>query len=412
MFESSSTTPTEGSPEERDPLGPGPRELRWSLMRVHCWDCYDEPGAWSACEDFDLDSNDEHDELTNSLTNFVTPLEISSALISPPVGGGPQNGIEEFKGFYLLKKDSQRRQTIVKVLQDDKDQLLKIWMDKIQANMGSSVLLLNEEHLAQLLAGMISFLPEQNKIQLSKVLAQLKESLDYDGNALNQLQTALFVFQHSVGEILKRQNIKPHWMFALDNLLKQCCQAAISILSPELAANIIGHNIEEEEDRASSVTSGVSTTASIRSAQKQAGSTLPNGDVLGRVFDQLGTLPVHKEDTANSLVKALMEQEMRCCGLVLSLIKNGQMGTDGSSSSSKVLAKDDGDPEMVRWLENIGLDEESVMKFIQERFSMEDVLQLVERDDLKRLGLKLGYEVRVWTAIQKQRNQRNSGSAT
>lgn len=75
-------------------------------------------------------------------------------------------------------------------------------MDKIQSNMGSSVLLINEEHLAQLLSGMIHFLPEQNKNQLSKVLAQLKESLDYDGNALNQLQTALFVFQHSVSSII------------------------------------------------------------------------------------------------------------------------------------------------------------------------------------------------------------------
>ncbi|XP_028967642.1 mitogen-activated protein kinase kinase kinase 15 [Galendromus occidentalis] len=335
----------------------------------------------------------------------------NSALISPPVDGGPQNGVEEGQEFYMLKKDSQRRQTIVKVLQDDGEQILKIWMDKIQANLGSSALLINEEHLTKLLSGMISFLPEQNKNQLSKVLAQLKESLDYDGSALNQLQTALFVFQHSVMDILKRQNIKPHWMFALDNLVKQCCQAAISILSPELAANIIGHNIEEEEDRASSVTSGVSTTASIRSAQKQDGLSHMDGDVLGRVLDQFGNLPVNKEDTTN-LVKALMEQEMRCCGLVLSLIKNGQMGADGSSSTSRLLAKDDGDPEMVRWLENIGLDEASVMKFVQERFSMEDVLQLVDREDLKRLGLKLGYEVRVWTAIQKHRNRKDCENTT
>lgn len=83
-----------------------------------------------------------------------------------------------------------------------------------------------------------------------------------------------------------------------------------------------------------------------------------------------------------------MEQEMRCCGLVLSLIENGQINAGATSSSTTALAKDDGDPEMVRWLENIGLDEESVMRFIRERFSMEDVLQLVDREDLKRLGLK------------------------
>ncbi|EEC03291.1 hypothetical protein IscW_ISCW002206 [Ixodes scapularis] len=43
----------------------------------------------------------------------------SSGLLSPPVDGCSTD--QESGGFYLLKKDSQRRQTILRVLEEDAD---------------------------------------------------------------------------------------------------------------------------------------------------------------------------------------------------------------------------------------------------------------------------------------------------
>lgn len=39
-------------------------------------------------------------------------------------------------------------------------------------------------------------------------------------------------FQYQVSEILRQRHIQPHWMFALDNLLRTAVQCAITVISP------------------------------------------------------------------------------------------------------------------------------------------------------------------------------------
>ena len=103
--------------------------------------------------------------------------------------------------------------------------------------------------------GLKSFISEQNKANLEAALTRLKEDLMLDASKINQLSTALWIFQVLIGIILgscdftesipslaqdainstlRSHNIKPHWMFALDDLVRDAVKVAIRILSPEL----------------------------------------------------------------------------------------------------------------------------------------------------------------------------------
>lgn len=46
----------------------------------------------------------------------------------------PLGEASETDGFYMLKKDSQRRTTLSKVLSQDEAKICDVWMDKIENN--------------------------------------------------------------------------------------------------------------------------------------------------------------------------------------------------------------------------------------------------------------------------------------
>lgn len=119
-----------------------------------------------------------------------------------------------------------------------------------------------------LMTGLKDFIMDQNSEEVANTIRKVKEELDFDGPAINQLHFAIYLFQESVNEVLRLHSIKPHWMFALDNLVRTAVQAAITVLSPELGANLAG---EENKERSGDVADGeasvsdVSTVNSIKS---------------------------------------------------------------------------------------------------------------------------------------------------
>ena len=321
----------------------------------------------------------------------------NSILLSPPIEGTGETstlgtiGESEQQGFYLLKKDSQRRATLVQVLNDDSDAICQLWFNKLEQSVQD--LVLTHSHLQRiLLPGLRDFIPQNKRSHIQEAISALKEELDFDGGAINQIQLALLSFQEAVNMALRNHSIKPHWMFALDSLIRAAVQAAITVLSPELGENIAGGEPRDEMDAINDIeqdresTSGVSTINSNKSiVLRPALNVLQTDDNLLQLqqrSEQLRTenLRLFKElvetqETLQEMIKSTLnetklqinlvgqqhqqQQQQRLTNTVSPLSSNSSTFDANEGNKSSTISPD---KELVDFLTNLGIDSDSIAK--------------------------------------------------
>ncbi|XP_020288972.1 mitogen-activated protein kinase kinase kinase 15 isoform X3 [Pseudomyrmex gracilis] len=365
----------------------------------------------------------------------ITRRSSSGGLLSPEVelGGQPgQKSGEEQEGFYLLKKDSQRRMTLTRVLNQDEAKICEVWMRGIHQAEGHTVLQMS--HLVLLMRGLRDYIAEQNQEVIVTAIRTLKEELDFDSTAINHLHLAIYLFQTAVNEVLRMHSIKPHWMFALDNLVRNAVQAAITVLSPELGANLLGQERMQPGGQGpeEGSTSGVSTVNSVKS-QKTADS-IDNNKYWKEYRDQMGALKmenmkllqelVESQKSYQTLLQQALEEQRAQVDILTHLCENinrraarqesgynscitGNMSQQSVSLMNTDHVVSQSDTDLVNWLQNLQIDETSIDRFLYEEYTLEDVLHYVTRDDLRRLNLRGGVELRIWHAILKHRENGN-----
>ncbi|XP_013114614.2 mitogen-activated protein kinase kinase kinase 15 isoform X2 [Stomoxys calcitrans] len=380
-------------------------------------------------------------ERRNSSGTLLSPeIEVST----PSLRTGASSETSETNDFYHLKKESQRRTTLSNILTTDESKICDLWLEKLNAAQ-NNIVAISKNELVKLIHGMREYIMNEKEKHLEACINSLKEELNYDVVALDHLHLALYSFQDAVIPVLRSHSIKPHWMFALDNLVKQAVQACVMILYPELGANLLGKEPSLIDDESVHNQQQTSTDSQekivVYDAAQAPHSTTPAMDEDSTSFSSSECVRLlrdikesnrkfhyqHLEHQKQSL-KALqnISKELAHFNMGRKRTRRPRSTAVGNKKPNRqykrqfarrsVTSYNGGlqevDEQLEEWLTRNDVDEVSKNIILNEGFSYEDFIYNMEKFDLMRLELRLGIEVRIWSLILQIRSQNYASNAT
>uniref|UniRef100_M4AKB2 MAP3K HisK-N-like globin domain-containing protein n=2 Tax=Xiphophorus maculatus TaxID=8083 RepID=M4AKB2_XIPMA len=387
----------------------------------------------------DTDSDTGSVDLASSLDmrKHLSPLRVTAISESPPCTSGflstpydsssdmssPASS-EENIGLFLLRKDSERRATLHRVLTDYISYVVTYLQESIlQLDEGST---LSEDHIITLIACLRQNIRSPDRKQLATSLLELRSTLLAAAIPLNSLQTVLFNFQDAVKKVLKQQQVKPHWMFALDNLLRQAVQDAITVLLPELKLHLqLSFETEDSIPEEQSVDPDTPVAlvpdqpmAPVDNRQAETGNENGTSARLGPpdkvLFDRNCTLSEKLKDMrveTRRLLTELSEKEREYQELLRASVLKKKEQIDElrktfiieeSELNSTKLSNAE-TKSLVCWLQSVPVNQDTINKLLAHEFTLDCLLHMASRDDLVYCGLRGAMMCRLWTVITDRR---------
>ncbi|KAK7893478.1 hypothetical protein WMY93_022630 [Mugilogobius chulae] len=355
-------------------------------------------------------SNLKVDESPPNTSSFLSIPDDSAADLSSPCITG------ESVGLFMLRKDSERRATLYRVLTD----YISLVVSYIQESgpQTENEAFLSNDDITELIGCLRNNIRSPDKRQLTNSLLNLRKRLLSEKVPLNSLQVVLFSFQDAVKKVLKQQQVKPHWMFALDNLLRQAVQDAITVLLPELKLQLQssfevedGSPEEQPEDLKTPVIAVPDQQELQFDHQRAAISNeIPNppSDPNCPLSQSLKELRLE----TSRLLRQLSEKEQEYQDLLRKSLQRKQQQIDAlksnpdNSPDDVFTPQNSSSPEaraMVRWLKSVPVDKDTVDKLLSHEFTLDILFGVACRDDLIYCGLKGGMLCRLWAAILSHR---------
>ncbi|XP_055922966.1 mitogen-activated protein kinase kinase kinase 15 isoform X2 [Eupeodes corollae] len=346
--------------------------------------------------------NEEQSLDRRNSSGFLLSPEIDLSCTSSKSNFSETNDVD---GFYMLKKDSQRRKTLFKVLENDEIQICDSWINKLE-NDNRNKLAIQKKDLCAMIRGLRQYIVDENKDNLEKSINEVKESLDFDTTAIDHLHLALYSFQESVISVLRMHCIKPHWMFALDNLVKRAVQAGIMILSPELGANLAGQeNLPNLEEDLKSVNKGEKDLN--LSIDEKSTCKLSLLNEIQQLLERL----VESQKTMQTIYKSYVEQQREKIEVLkkvdigvqrlYDVFKDSRFSPETNSilhkktnkrRKNKILIRTkipkQVDKRLSEWLNKNIFDKETTAVILLEEFSYNDFIFHTSKSDISRLGLR------------------------
>ncbi|XP_032633862.1 mitogen-activated protein kinase kinase kinase 15 isoform X1 [Chelonoidis abingdonii] len=325
-------------------------------------------------------------------------------------------------GLFLLMKDSERRAILYKILKEEQNKVASNLQECLSQN--SEELQLSVTHIKQIIGILRDFIRSPEHRVMASTISKLKVDLDFDSTSINQIHLVLFGFQDAVNKVLRNHLIRPHWMFAMDNIIRRAVQAAVTILIPELQAHFEPasetegvekdadevedncHPVEQNGNEEPVVTSGVSTLSSVVSHESQQQHLNLQLAKLKQETNRLLEVLVQKEREYQTLLQQTLEQKTQELHLLQLQSKPAEFLRPPGAPVQNV------DLELLDWLRQQGADSDAIERFVEEDYALNDVLNDITKDDLRYLRLRGGLRCRIWNAILNHRKMANKPSET
>uniref|UniRef100_A0A8C5X280 mitogen-activated protein kinase kinase kinase n=1 Tax=Malurus cyaneus samueli TaxID=2593467 RepID=A0A8C5X280_9PASS len=220
--------------------------------------------------------------------------------------------------------DSERRAILFKILKEEQEKVASNLQECIAQS--SEELQLSVDHIKQIIGILRDFIHSPEQRVMASTISKLKMDLDFDSTSINQIHLVLFGFQDAVNKVLRNHLIRPHWMFAMDNIIRRAVQAAVTILIPELRTHFepaseteggdkdtdeVEENLQPSEQNGAedaAATSGVSTLSSGVSQQAQQQLSQELGTLKCGTLRLLENL-IQKEKEYQTLLRQSLEQK-------------------------------------------------------------------------------------------------------
>ncbi|XP_053168955.1 mitogen-activated protein kinase kinase kinase 15 isoform X2 [Hemicordylus capensis] len=322
---------------------------------------------------------------------------------------------EKDSGLFLLRKDSERRAILYKILKEEQNQVASNLQECVAQS--SEELHLSVTHIKQIIGILRDFIRSPEHRVMASTISKLKIDLDFDSTSINQMHLVLFGFQDAVNKVLRNHLIRPHWMFAMDNIIRRAVQAAVTILIPELrthfepASETEGvdkdadeveddyHQAEQKRHEEPVTTSGVCMLTSV-SADTQQQLSLQLSRLKQETNRLLESL-VQREREYQTLLRQTLEQKTQDLHLLQLQLKTIEIQPSPSALQPTV------DQDLITWLQQQSADSDTIDRFVQEDYTLSDILYNITKDDLRFLRLRGGLLCRIWNAISQHRKRNN-----
>uniref|UniRef100_G1RFK1 Mitogen-activated protein kinase kinase kinase 15 n=1 Tax=Nomascus leucogenys TaxID=61853 RepID=G1RFK1_NOMLE len=264
----------------------------------------------------------------------------------------------------------------------------------------SEELHLSVGHIKQIIGILRDFIRSPEHRVMATTISKLKVDLDFDSSSISQIHLVLFGFQDAVNKILRNHLIRPHWMFAMDNIIRRAVQAAVTILIPELRAHFeptcetegVDKDMDEaEEGYPPAAGPGQEAQPHQQHLSLQLGELRQE---TNRLLEHL----VEKEREYQNLLRQTLEQKTQeLYHLQLKLKSNCITENPAGPYGQRT------DKELIDWLRLQGADAKTIEKIVEEGYTLSDILNEITKEDLRYLRLRGGLLCRLWSAVSQYR---------